>query len=254
MELKDKVCLVTGSSKGLGRAMALAFAREGARVAINGRNEADLETTAAQIRGLGAEVLIAKADVARKEEVDSMVEKVVATFGRIDVLVNNAGGGAGTHRVFSEVTEADWDLVVNTNLKGAFLCCQAVVPHMRRQGGGRIVNISSHAGRSWARLAGVQYTCAKAGVQGLTRHLAVELAPDGIRVNAVAPGIVFSDRVRKVYESRSEEERRLMLAGTPLGRMANPEEIAEAVLFLASDRASYITGATIDVNGGTYMS
>lgn len=253
MELEGKVGLVTGSSKGLGRAIAVALAKEGAKVVINGRNESDLAVTADEIGRLGAEVLIAKADVSNSQEVNGMIEKTIAAFGRLDILVNNAGGAMFTNHIFTEVTEEEWDRVVNTNLKGAFLCCKAAVPHMLQQGSGKIINMSSLAGRSSGRLAGVQYSSAKSGLQGLTRHLARELGPKGIAVNAVAPGIVFSERVRKLYESRSEEDRRKMVEGTPLGRMAEPEEIAAVVVFMASAKASYINGATIDVNGGAYM-
>jgi NAD(P)-dependent dehydrogenase (short-subunit alcohol dehydrogenase family) len=254
MELSNRVCIITGASKGLGRTIALALSEEGARVAINGRNEADLLKLADEIRQSGREVLIAKADVSKSEEVNSMVASVVDRFGRVDVLVNNAGGAMFTNHVFAEVTEDEWDRVVDTNLKGAFLCCKAVVPHMVAQKAGKIINMSSLAGRSNSRLAGVQYSSAKAGLQGLTRHLARELGPSGITVNAVAPGIIFSDRVRKLYESKPEEERSKILAQTPLGRMGEREEVAAAVVFLASCKADYINGATIDVNGGAYMS
>jgi NAD(P)-dependent dehydrogenase (short-subunit alcohol dehydrogenase family) len=254
MELKDRVCIVTGASKGLGRAIALALSEEGARVAVNGRNETDLEKLAEEIQQKGREVFIATADVSQSEEVNRMVDLVVKRFDRVDVLVNNAGGAMFTNHVFAEVTEAEWDKVVDTNLKGAFLCCKAVVPHMVRQGGGRIINLSSLAGRSCSRLAGVQYSCAKAGIQGLTRHLAMELGPSGIIVNAVAPGIIFSDRVRKLYESKPEEEKRKIVAGTPLGKMGELKDVTAAVVFLASNKADYINGATIDVNGGAYMS
>lgn len=255
MELNDRVCIVTGASKGLGRAIALTMSEEGAKVAINGRNETDLIILADEIKKKGREVVIAKADVSKSEEVNQMVDLVIKHFGRVDVLINTAGGGMFTNHVFAEVTEAEWDKVVDTNLKGAFLCCKAVVPYMvKQEGGGKIINMSSLAGRSSSRLAGVQYSSSKAGLQGLTRHLARELGPSGITVNAVAPGMIFSDRVRKLYESRPEEEKRKILAATPLGRMGEPEEIAAAVVFLASSKADYINGATIDVNGGAYMS
>ena len=254
LSLKGKVCLITGSTRGLGRVMAKRFAQEGAKVAINGRSEEDLQNVAEEIRKEGGEVLIAKADVSNSQEVNTMVDNIVERLGSIDIVINNAGGALNTNRIFSDITEADWDIVVNINLKGAFLVCKAVVPYMLKQKNkGKIINISSMAGRRTGRLAGVHYSSAKAGVQGLTRHLAEELAPEGILVNTIAPGISFSDRVKKLYESRSEEEKKRMLAGNPIGRWAEPEEIANVAVFLASGQSSYINGATIDVNGGAFM-
>jgi NAD(P)-dependent dehydrogenase (short-subunit alcohol dehydrogenase family) len=253
MQLKDKVCIVTGASKGLGRVIALAFAAEGADIVINGRNEKDLESLALEITNGSKNVFIAKCDVRDREEIDLNVHKIIEKFGKIDVLVNNAGGAMYTNRNFLEVTEEEWDKVVDTNLKGSFLWCKAVVPHMIQHGGGRIMNMSSLAGRSSGRLAGVQYSSAKAGLVGLTRHLARELGPYHIHVNAIAPGIIFSDRVRKLYESRSKEDQRKMVEGTPLGRMGEMEEVADLAVFLASDKAGYINGATIDINGGAFM-
>ena len=184
-----------------------------------------------------------------------MVQKAIDTFGRIDILVNNAGGALHTPHKLEEVDEKDWDKVVNINLKGAFLCSQAVIAQMRKQGtGGKIVNISALAGRSYATLAGVQYTSAKAGIGGLTRHLAREVGPFGINVNAVAPSVMLTgERVRGLWEAKTEEERKKVIEEIPLRRLAEPREIARVVVFLASDDASYVTGVTLDVNGGRFM-
>ena len=154
-----------------------------------------------------------------------------------------------------DVEVEDWDKVVNVNLRGAFFCCQAVIAQMRKQGaGGKIVNISAMAGRTYATLAGVQYASAKAGIGGLTRQLAREVGPEGINVNAVAPTVMLTgDRVRKLWESKTEEERRAVIEAIPLRRLAEPKEVARAVVFLASAAASYITGVTLDVNGGRFM-
>jgi NAD(P)-dependent dehydrogenase (short-subunit alcohol dehydrogenase family) len=171
----------------------------------------------------------------------------------VDILVNNAGGGTSL-RFLEEVTAEDWDLTVNSNLKSAFLCCQGVVPAMKRQRSGRIVNVSSVAGRNVSRLSGPQYSSAKAGVLGLTRHLAQDLGPFGITVNAVAPGPTLVDRVAKKWSFRSEQDRSHILENIPLGRLAQPEEVATVIAFLASADASYVTGVTIDVNGGSFMS
>jgi NAD(P)-dependent dehydrogenase (short-subunit alcohol dehydrogenase family) len=253
MLLKNKICVITGASKGLGRSISLAFSREGAKIAINGRNHIDLKSLFNEITHSGNEAIIINGDVRKSNDVNQMTEVIIEKFGRIDVLVNNAGGAMFTNHIFLEVTEEEWDKVIDTNLKGAFLSCKAVVPYMIKQGGGKIINMSSLAGRSSGRLAGVQYSSAKAGLQGLTRHLARELGPHNITVNAIAPGIVFSDRVRNLYESKTKEDQLKMLEGTPLGRMGKPEEIAEVAIFLASGKSSYINGATIDVNGGAFM-
>jgi NAD(P)-dependent dehydrogenase (short-subunit alcohol dehydrogenase family) len=171
----------------------------------------------------------------------------------VDILVNNAGGGTSL-RYLEEVTEDDWKLTIDSNLKSAFLCCRAVTPPMKRQRYGRIVNVSSVAGRNVSRLSGPQYSSAKAGMLGLSRHLAQDLGPFGITVNAVAPGPTLVDRVAKKWALRSEADRAHILSNIPLGRLAEPEEVATVIAFLASDDARYVTGVTIDVNGGSFMS
>jgi 3-oxoacyl-[acyl-carrier protein] reductase len=177
---------------------------------------------------------------------------VIEELGRLDILVNNAGLGTPTMPV-EEIAPEDWDRTLALNLKSAFLCVRAAAPVMKRQGYGRIVNVSSFAGRNYSRISGPQYGAAKAGLQGFTKHMAVELGPYGICVNAVAPSITLTDRVKAKWEGRSEEERRTILSGIPLRRLAQPEEVATVIAFLASDDASYVNGVCIDVNGGSYM-
>jgi len=181
-----------------------------------------------------------------------MVAKVMDKWGRLDILVNNAGrGGAGPP--VEEISAEEWDRLITLNLKSAFLCIRAVAPIMKRQGYGRIVNVSSRAGRSHSEVTGPVYGSAKAGMLGLTRHMAAELGPYGITVNAVAPGLVMSQRVKARFEALTEEEQRKTIMNIPLRRLAEPEEIARTIAFLASDDASYVNGVALDVNGGIYM-
>jgi NAD(P)-dependent dehydrogenase (short-subunit alcohol dehydrogenase family) len=253
MRFDGKVAVVTGSSDGIGRAAALVFAREGGQVVLNARGAERLELAGAAVAAVGKRPLVIGGDVNQAAVVERLVHETLEQFGRLDILVNNAGGGT-LLRFLEEVTEEDWDLTVNSNLKSAFLCCKAVAPVMKRQRYGRIVNVSSVAGRNVSRLSGPQYSSAKAGLLGLTRHLAQDLAPFGITANAVAPGPTLVDRVAKKWALRSPEDQARILANIPLGRLAQPEEVATVIAFLASDDASYVTGVTIDVNGGSFMS
>jgi NAD(P)-dependent dehydrogenase (short-subunit alcohol dehydrogenase family) len=253
MRFDAKVAIITGSSDGIGRAAALIFAREGGQVVLSARGRDRLEAARASVQAVGKPPLVVAGDVSQASVVERLVGETLQHFGRVDILVNNAGGGTSL-RFLEEVTAEDWDLTVNSNLKSAFLCCQAVVPAMKRQRYGRIVNVSSVAGRNVSRLSGPQYSSAKAGVLGLTRHLAQDLGAFGIAVNAVAPGPTLVDRVAKKWSLRSEEDRSHILENIPLGRLALPEEVATVIAFLASGDASYVTGVTIDVNGGSFMS
>ncbi|RPJ10743.1 MAG: SDR family oxidoreductase, partial [Deltaproteobacteria bacterium] len=185
-------------------------------------------------------------------QVEEMVRSVVEAWGRLDVLVNNAGLGTPMIPV-EEIPVENWDQTIALNLKSAFLCVRAAVPVMKRRGYGRIINVSSVAGRNYSRLSGPHYGTAKAGLQGFTRHMAVELGPYGVCVNAVAPSVVLTARVQAKWEGRPEEERQKILSNIPLRRLAQPEEVATVIAFLASDDASYVNGACIDVNGGSYM-
>jgi len=252
MLLNDRVALVTGASRGIGAFTAKVLARRGAKVAVSARTVSDLEAVAASIRKNGGEALAVPGDVVEPAHVASMFETVVKKWGRLDILVNNAGLGTPAKPV-EEVLPEEWDQPILLNLKSVYLCIRAAAPAMKRQGYGRIVNVSSFAGRFFSRLSGPHYSSAKAGVIGFTRHMAAELGPFGVCVNSVATSPVLTERVKVKWETRPEEERQRILAGIPLGRLAQPEEIATVIAFLASDDASYVNGACIDVNGGSYM-
>jgi len=252
--LKDRVAIVTGSGRGMGKAIAEALAREGAWVVICDILEGEIQNTVGELLSKGHKAMGLKVDVTSKAQVQQMVQDVKEAWGRIDILVNNAGGALNTPYLLHEIEEKHWDLVLNVNLKGAFLCCQAIIPEMVEKGGGAIVNISALAAHYRASLAGVQYTAAKAGVEGLTRQLAWDWGPKGIRVNAVAPTVTMTgERVKGLWEQKDEEERQRTLSQIPLRRLGTPQEVAAAVVFLASDEASYITGICLDVVGGRYL-
>ena len=251
MRIEGEVAWVTGAARGLGFAIANVFAREGAKLAINDLRP--LDAAEAKIKELARPVLAMEGDVTNARKLQEMAERIHKQFGRIDILVNNAGGGLGLPSAIVDVKEEDWDRVVNLNLKGTFLCCRTVIPYMRKQGKGKIVNIASLAGRSVATSSSIAYTGAKAGVLGLTRHLARTEGPYGIRVNSVSPGTILTELMAERFQSYAKEEQEKRLAGTPLKRFGKPEEVAAAVLFLASDEASFITGANLDVNGGRFM-
>jgi len=252
--LQDRVAIVTGSARGMGKAIAEGLAREGAWVVICDILESEIQNTVTELESKGHKAMGLKVDVTNKTQVQQMVQEVKKAWGRIDILVNNAGGALNTPHLLHEIEEKHWDLVLNVNLKGAFFCCQAIIPVMVEQGGGAIVNISALAAHYRASLAGVQYTAAKAGVEGLTRQLAWDWGPKGIRVNAVAPTVTMTgDRVKGLWEQKDEEERQRTLSQIPLRRLGTPQEVAAAVVFLASDEASYITGICLDVVGGRYL-
>jgi len=253
MRFDGKVAIVTGSSDGIGKATALLLAREGGQVVLNARGQERLAAARAAIQAVGKPPLVVAGNVGQRAVAERLAQETLQHFGRVDILVNNAGGGTNL-RFLEEVTDEDWDYTLNANLRSAFLLCQAVAPAMKQQRYGRIVNVSSVAGRNVSRLSGPQYSSAKAGVLGLTRHLAQDLGPFGISANAVAPGPTLVDRVAKKWAQRSEEDRARILANIPLGRLAQPEEVATVIAFLASDDAAYVTGVTIDVNGGSFMS
>jgi 3-oxoacyl-[acyl-carrier protein] reductase len=245
MRFEGRVALVTGGGAGIGRATCLALAREGAAVAVVDLRAA--EAVAAEIEAAGGRAASYPADVARGPDIQAVVDEVVRRFGSLDILVNNAGIGRPGR--IEDVTEEEWDRTLAVDLKALFLACKAVVPHMRRRGRGHIVNVGSIAGRHVSLANSIPYTTAKAGVIGFTRHLAQEVGPDGIRVNAVAPGPVKTDLFSSVVAPGSQRETELR-ERTPLRYVSEAEEQAAVILFLASDAASYVHGAIVDVNGG----
>ncbi|HUL22081.1 MAG TPA: SDR family NAD(P)-dependent oxidoreductase [Thermodesulfobacteriota bacterium] len=252
--LQDKNAIVTGGARGMGFAIAKAIYQEGSRVAILDIDEKGAAEAARQLDEKQDRAIGRKVDVTNRSDVYSFVQEMKRRWGSVDILVNNAGGALNTPYVLEEIEEKDWNLVVDVNLKGAFLCCQAVIPEMVKQRGGVIVNISALAGHWRASLAGVQYTAAKAGVEGLTRQLAYDWGKAGVRVNAVAPTVTMTgDRIQALWDNKGEEEKKKVLSNIPLGRLGTPEEVASVVVFLASDESSYITGITIDVSGGRYL-
>jgi 3-oxoacyl-[acyl-carrier protein] reductase len=247
MRLADKKAIVTGASRGIGAAIALAFAREGADVLINYRSrDKEAQETQAAIVVSGRSALLFKGDVSDGSQVQGMVELALGQWGRVDILVNNAGI---THIATPfQTTEEDWDRVLRINLKSAFLCSRAVLDTMVKQGGGRIINIASVVGKSGG-IAGLTYATSKAGMIGLTKSLATHLAPYNILVNAIAPALIDTEMLRW----RTEEQWKETIASIPLRRLGDPMDMAEAAVFLASHGGNFITGATIDVNGGLYM-
>jgi NAD(P)-dependent dehydrogenase (short-subunit alcohol dehydrogenase family) len=248
MELKGKTAIVTGSGRGIGEGIALVLAREGANLVINDRQiTQDAEGVVKKIEAMGSKAIAVKADVSKKNEVIAMAEQAVRQFGAIDILVNNAG--IESHPVLTvELEEEAWDRVLTVNLKGTFLCCQAVIPQMMKQKKGRIINIGSTASIRMAFFGSVEYTASKYGQAGLAHHLAWELADSHITVNTVCPGAVQTPlmEANTTAEYREATVERLV----PLGRFSTIEEIGEAVSFLASDRAAMITGQMLAVDGG----
>jgi 3-oxoacyl-[acyl-carrier protein] reductase len=249
LDLKGRAALVTGSSRGIGRAIATALAREGVRVCLSARGAEGLETTAAELRGSGAEVVTVKGDVATPEGAAAAVDAAVRAFGALDLLVNNVGGSGGVG-AFDVATAPQWKDVLERNLLAAVWCSQHAVEHMKARGGGCIVHINSIYGREYGTSA--PYTAAKAGLTALTKEMAIDLARHRIRVNGVAPGsILFPggswDRRRQAQPERVEK---LVREELPWGRFGTPEEVADVVVFLCSERARWVTGATVPVDGG----
>lgn len=247
MLLDGRHALVTGASRGIGRAVALAFAAEGASVALNfAGNVAAAEAVRAEIENAGGKAILVPADVSDEGAVEEMVKTVAEAFGTIDILVNNAG--ITRDGLLLRMKEADWDAVLNTNLKGVFLCAKAVSKLMMKKRYGRIVNMASVVGLV-GNASQANYAAAKAGVIGFTKAMAKEMASRGITVNAIAPGFIRSDMTDVLPEKVKEA----MLAGIPLGRVGEPDDVAKAALFLASDQAAYITGQVLQVDGGMVM-
>jgi len=247
MKLERKVAIVTGSSSGLGRAVALDFAKEGADVVVNGRNKKRAEEVAEEIKAMNQQALVVIADVTSSLEVNHMTRTVLDKFGKIDILINNAGGSARENAsYFHESSENVWDMVISTNLRGTMICTRAVIPHMIERRVGNIINISSVAGVI-GEAGMVEYSAAKAGVIGFTKALAKEVGPYGIRVNAVSPGVIRTPWILKQEPQLLEK-----LSGRVLlGRLGEPEEVADFVTFLASDCSKFMTGENFIISGGS---
>jgi 3-oxoacyl-[acyl-carrier protein] reductase len=244
--LIDRVAFVTGAGAGIGRTIACRFALEGADIAAVDIDGRAAEETAALVRTLGRRAEAIRADVANADDVEAAASRAFGAFGRIDVLVNNAGITLDV--TIAEMSEADWDLVIDVHLKGTFLCTRAIAPRMRNAGRGAIVNMSSVSGKI-GNIGQANYSSAKAGMVALTKVTAREFAPYGVRANAIQPGLIATSPTLE----RGEEKLREGAGGTPLGRIGTPEEVASVALFLASDMASFVTGAVIEVTGGRHM-
>jgi len=245
--LDGKAALITGASRGIGQAIALAFARLGADIIMTySQRAACAENVAEQIRSLGRQALVAQVEISNRANVQHLVQFALKTFGRIDILVNNAG--ILQQKPFLEISDEDWDSIMDVNLKGTFICSQEVFSVMQRQGGGRIINISSSGGQLGGPLA-VHYAASKAGVICLTKSLARVGAP-AISVNCIAPGLIETEMTKQEIESKLGKEKNKQIL---LNRPGLVDEVAQVAVFLASEQASYITGQTINVNGGLYL-
>lgn len=247
MRLEGKAALVTGASRGIGREIALELAKQGANVAVNyAGSEAKALEVVAEIEALGRQAFAIQCDVADSDSVTEMVKATIDRFGKLDILVNNAG--ITRDNLLMRMKDDEWDAVINTNLKGVFLCTKAVTRQMMKQRSGRIINIASIVGVS-GNPGQANYVAAKAGVIGLTKTAAKELASRGITVNAVAPGFITTDMTDKL----TEDVKQAMLSQIPLARFGEPKDIANVVTFLASDDSNYMTGQTLHVDGGMVM-
>jgi NAD(P)-dependent dehydrogenase (short-subunit alcohol dehydrogenase family) len=250
MMLKNKVALVTGGSSGIGLAIAERFLKEGAKVIITGRSKQRCDGVQQQLKGLGA-IDSVVGDVSKWSDVQNMVEHTVNHFGSIDILVNNAG--IYLDKRIEDTTEEEWDQVININLKGVFLCCKAAYPHFKQQGGGTIVNMSSDSGVS-GNPDEAAYCASKGGVTNLTRAMALDYARENIRVNAICPAVIHTPMLQREIDMQADEDKEAYLKEIdelhPIGRVGRPEEVAFAVLMVATDEASFITGANIAVDGG----
>jgi NAD(P)-dependent dehydrogenase (short-subunit alcohol dehydrogenase family) len=248
MRLKEKVALITGAGSGIGREAALLFASEGARVVVAERDETSGRETTAAIVAAGGASLFVRTDVSRAAEAQAMVSAAEETFGRLDVIFNNAGIFPDADGSVVSTDEETWDLVMRVNLKGVFLGCKYAIPALLRAGGGSIINTASFVALMGAATPQIAYTASKGGVLSMTREIAVEFARKGIRANALCPGPVDTPLLAELLRDPARRQRRLV--HIPPGRLAQAREIAQAALFLASDESSYVNGATFTVDGG----
>ncbi|MGQ9694100.1 MAG: 3-oxoacyl-ACP reductase FabG [Thermodesulfobacteriota bacterium] len=249
MRLKDKVAIVTGSGRGIGEGIALRFAEEGAKIVVNDINEADALRTVEKIKSMGRQAVAVIGSVASREIAQKMVDTAVNEFGTVDILVNNAG--IIRDAMLHKMTDEQWDQVIEVNLKGVFLCTQCVARVMREKGYGKIINISS---TSWRGNPGqLNYSATKAGVIGMTKTAAKELAPKGINVNVIAPGMIWTDMIKSMPPAIIEKMEKGLPFIVPLNRKGTPQDVANLALFLASDESSFITGQLIHCDGGMIM-
>lgn len=244
--LSDKVAIVTGASRGIGRAIALALASQGAKVVASARNVEALAKLTAEIKSQGGDALAVVGDVAVEDDANNLVKQAVAAYGQVDIFINNAG--ITRDGLLLRMKNADWDAVLDTNLKGAFLCTRAVAKVMSKQRSGRIINISSVVGEM-GNAGQANYCASKAGLLGLTKSVARELARRNVTVNAITPGFITTE----MTEDMTEKAQEAMTEQIPLGRPGSAEDVANAVIFLASEQSAYITGQVLGVNGGMYM-
>lgn len=250
MRLSGRRALITGAAGGIAQETARHFAREGAHLLLTDLNSAALEPIVNELQKMGATVFAKGADLTKSSEVEDLILNGEKALGSLDILVTCAGGYTA-YANFEEIEEDDWDRTIELNLKTVYLCCKFVIPSMKRTGWGRIINLGSLAGRSTsAGSSPAHYATAKAGVSILTQYIAKDVAPFGITANTIAPGTTITERVRKVLTPEKEAQ---FVANTPVGRLANPEDVAGVITFLASNESGYITGATLDVNGGRLM-
>lgn len=247
MRFEGKTVIVTGAGAGIGRAVSIAFAQQRAKVALWDLNEKTALDVAQEISCRGGEAVVRQVDVSKGQQVEEALQELLSSWKRLDVLVNNAG--ICLVGPIESIQERDWDRVMEVNLKSVFLCSRAVMGTMKAQRAGCIINMGSVAGKLGGIAVGAHYSASKAAVMCLTKSLAKELAPFGVRVNAIAPGVVETDMTRMITGG----DWSLYLSQIPMGRLGSPQEVARAVLFLASDEASYITGEILDVNGGQLM-
>lgn len=254
MRFKDKVAVVTGAAQGIGKATSKILASEGAFLVAVDLNPSALANLSKEVEAFGVEVISMEVDVLDRVAVGKLVESVINRFGKIDILVNAVGGSTiieNNAATVDELTLEDWDKVMNFNLRGTFLCTNAIIKHMKKQGNGKVVNISSDAAHSVGD-PGTAYVAAKAGVMAFTKKVAKEVGPFGITCNAIAPNMTLSERVGPRWEQRSDEDKQRKLEAIPLRRVSEPEDQAKVIAFLASSDADYVSGVTIDTNGGSY--